>query len=107
MRLFVGGARDPAAVDRADAELIEQAIAFLAPIAGLTGRPGLARVYRWRRASAQHEVGHLNRMQAIEALLARQPGLFVTGSGFRVTGIPDCIADARSTASTAAAFTAN
>jgi oxygen-dependent protoporphyrinogen oxidase len=107
MRLFVGGARDPAAVDRADAELIEQAIAFLAPIAGLTGRPGLARVYRWRRASAQHEVGHMNRMQAVEGLLARQPGLFVTGSGFRVTGIPDCIADARSTASTAAAFASN
>jgi oxygen-dependent protoporphyrinogen oxidase len=107
MRLFVGGARDPAAVDRAEAELVEQAIAFLAPIAGLTGRPGLARVYRWRRASAQHEVGHMNRMQAIEGLLARRPGLFVTGSGFRVTGIPDCIADARATASTAAAFAAN
>jgi oxygen-dependent protoporphyrinogen oxidase len=104
MRLFVGGARDPAAVDRHDTELIEQAVAFLAPIAGLTGRPGSARVYRWRRASAQHEVGHMTRMQAIERLLARQPGLFVTGSGFRVTGIPDCIADARATASAAAAF---
>jgi oxygen-dependent protoporphyrinogen oxidase len=107
MRLFVGGARDPAAIDRADAALIEQAIAFLTPIAGLTGRPGLARVYRWRRASAQHEVGHKHRMQAIERLLARRPGLFVTGSGFRVTGIPDCIADARETAYAAAAFAAN
>jgi oxygen-dependent protoporphyrinogen oxidase len=107
MRLFVGGARDPAAVDRTDTELIEQAVAFLAPIAGLTGRPALARVYRWQRASAQHEVGHLSRMQAIERLLARQPGLFVTGSGFRVTGIPDCIADARAAASAAAAFVAN
>jgi protoporphyrinogen/coproporphyrinogen III oxidase len=107
MRLFVGGARDPAAVDRSDTELIEQAVAFLAPIAGLAGRPALARVYRWQRASAQHEVGHLSRMRAIEHLLARQPGLFVTGSGFRVTGIPDCIADARATASAAAAFVAN
>jgi oxygen-dependent protoporphyrinogen oxidase len=107
MRLFAGGARDPAAVDRTDSELIEQAVAFLAPIAGLTGRPALARVYRWRRASAQHEVGHMSRMQAIERFLARQPGLFVTGSGFRVTGIPDCIADARAAASAAAAFVTN
>ena len=36
---------------------------------------------------------------AIERILARQPGLFLTGSGFRGVGIPDCIADGRATAS--------
>ena len=36
--------------------------------------------------------------------LARIPGLFVTGSGFRAIGIPDCIADGRATAQRAAAF---
>jgi protoporphyrinogen oxidase len=34
------------------------------------------------------------------------PGLFVTGSGFRSIGIPDCIADGRETAARAAAFIA-
>ncbi len=29
---------------------------------------------------------------------AGHPGLFVTGSGFRGIGIPDCIADGRATA---------
>jgi len=32
--------------------------------------------------------------------------LFVTGSGFRAIGIPDCIADGRATAERAARFVA-
>jgi oxygen-dependent protoporphyrinogen oxidase len=55
-------------------------------------------VYRWVRANAQHEVGHLTRVAAIEHALRRHPGLFVTGSGFRGVGIPDCVADGRATA---------
>jgi len=42
-------------------------------------------------------------MAAIEHRLLAWPGLFVTGSGFRGVGIPDCIADARTTAVSAAA----
>ena len=38
-------------------------------------------------------------MRRLDAL----PGLFLTGSGYRGTGIPDCIADARATAALAAA----
>ena len=55
-------------------------------------------MYRWERANAQHEVGHLARLAAIDRALARHPGLFVTGSGFRGVGIPDCVADGRATA---------
>jgi oxygen-dependent protoporphyrinogen oxidase len=61
-------------------------------------------VYRFPRANAQHEVGHLARVETIGRTLARHPGLFVTGSGFRVTGIPDCVADGRATARAAADF---
>jgi len=57
-------------------------------------------------ANAQHEVGHLARLEAIERALARHPGLFVTGSGFRGVGIPDCIADGRATARQAAQWLA-
>ena len=69
---------------------------------GISGAPLFSRVYRWERANAQHEVGHLERMQAIERALTRHPGLFVTGSGFRGVGIPDCIADGRATGRTVA-----
>jgi len=70
----------------------------LGPLLGLRGGPLLTRVYRWERASAQHEVGHLTRIGAIERGLAAYPGLFITGSGFRGVGISDCIADGRATA---------
>jgi protoporphyrinogen oxidase len=33
--------------------------------------------------------------------------VFITGSGFRAIGIPDCIADGRETAARAAAFAAS
>jgi protoporphyrinogen/coproporphyrinogen III oxidase len=102
MRTFLGGARDPRALEQSDRELIARSLAAVQPLLGITGDPLLTRVYRWERANAQHEVGHLERMTAIEGALDRHPGLFVTGSGFRGVGIPDCIADGRSTARAAA-----
>jgi oxygen-dependent protoporphyrinogen oxidase len=98
MRAFVGGARDPDALGRSDAELVAVALSALRPLLGISGDPLLARVYRFERASAQHEVGHLARVEAIERVLTHQPGLFMTGSGLRGVGIPDCVADARATA---------
>jgi oxygen-dependent protoporphyrinogen oxidase len=98
LRTFVGGARDPDALDSSDDELIARSIRAIRPLLGIAGDPIFTRVYRWTRASAQHEVGHLVRMAAIERRLAAHPGLFVTGSGFRGVGIPDCVADGRATA---------
>ena len=80
-----------------DAELVELSLAALRPLMGISGSPLLSRVYRWERANAQHEVGHLDRIAAIERALAKHPGLFITGSGFRGVGIPDCVADGRKT----------
>jgi len=98
LRAFAGGSRDPRALERSDDELIRSSMDALRPLLGISGAPLLARVYRWERASAQHEVGHLSQMAAIDAAVARHQGLFVTGSGFRGVGIPDCIADGRATA---------
>jgi oxygen-dependent protoporphyrinogen oxidase len=102
LRTFVGGARDPKALERSDRSLIDRSIAALTPLLGIRNQPILTRVYRWERANPQHEVGHLERMGAIDRMLGSHPGLFLTGSGFRVIGIPDCVADGRATASQAA-----
>jgi oxygen-dependent protoporphyrinogen oxidase len=71
---------------------------------GIEREPLFTRVYRWDRGNAQHEVGHLARMAAIDRALTRHPGLFLTGSGFRGVGIPDCIADGRKAGASAAAW---
>src|SRR6185369_11966396 len=76
MRTFVGGARDPHALERSDAALVTEAVTALTPLLGIAGRPLLSRVYRWDRANAQHEVGHLARMAAIEHALGRHAGLY-------------------------------
>lgn len=98
LRTFIGGARDPEAFGLDDRALVRRSIDALGPLLGIRGEPLFTRVYRWERANAQHEVGHLDRVAAIDRALARHPGLFVTGSGFRGVGIPDCVADGRATA---------
>jgi protoporphyrinogen/coproporphyrinogen III oxidase len=99
MRTFIGGVRDPEAITLTDPALVERSLDALRGVLGIRGGPLFTRVYRFVRASAQHEVGHLERIEALDRLLAKHPGLFVTGSGFRGVGIPDCVADARTTAS--------
>ncbi len=106
LRAFLGGGRDPRRLEHSDEELTALAREALAEVMGITGDPLFTRIYRWTRQSPQYEVGHLERLAAIEAHLARFRGLFVTGSGFRSIGIPDCIADGRETAARAAACVA-
>jgi oxygen-dependent protoporphyrinogen oxidase len=106
LRAFLGGGRDPHRLDQSDEELIALAREALAEVMPIAGDPLFSRLYRWTRQSPQYEVGHLARLAAVEDHLSRCPGLFVTGSGFRSIGIPDCIADGRDTAARAAAFVA-
>jgi hypothetical protein len=106
LRAFLGGGRDPHRLDQSDAELIDVARDTLADVMSISGEPIFSRIYRWTRQSPQYEVGHLERLAAIDAHLARVPGLFLTGSGFRSIGIPDCIADGRAAAERATRFVA-
>lgn len=104
LRGFLGGGRDPQRLDRSDQELIAEAREELTALLGISGDPLFARLFRWTRQSPQYEVGHLERVTAIDDRLASISGLYVTGSGFHAIGIPDCIADGRDTATRAAAF---
>jgi oxygen-dependent protoporphyrinogen oxidase len=102
LRAFVGGSHDPEAVDLPDERLVDVTSRELAGILGIEGAPILSRVYRWRMAGAQHNVGQIARVAEIESRLAAHDGLFIAGSGFRSVGIPDCIADGRAAAAQAA-----
>jgi oxygen-dependent protoporphyrinogen oxidase len=104
LRAFFGGALDPGTIDLDDDALITAAVRDASRLLRIHGEPELARVYRWRDATPQLEVGHLDLMASIEQRLAAQRGLFVTGTGFRGTGIADCVADGRRQATAAAAF---
>jgi oxygen-dependent protoporphyrinogen oxidase len=98
LRAFFGGERDPLAIEDPDARLVAQAHEELAALLRIDTAPLLSRVYRWRQANPQLEVGHLARLAALEQHLGRWRGLFVAGAGYRGVGIPDCIADGRAAA---------
>ncbi|MGD8869649.1 MAG: FAD-dependent oxidoreductase, partial [Gemmatimonadales bacterium] len=97
-RCFVGGDRTAEQLDLEDDALVEMCRDELREIAGVTAEPLFTRVYRWWQSNPQYDVGHAARSQQIEEELSRQPGLYVTGSGFRGIGLPDCIRDGRETA---------
>jgi protoporphyrinogen/coproporphyrinogen III oxidase len=104
LRAFLGGAADPDAAALSDDAAVEIARHDVSEVLGIREPPSFARVYRWIRAGAQHNVGHSARVGRIEARLAALPGLFVAGSGFRSIGVPDCIADGRAAGAAAARY---
>jgi oxygen-dependent protoporphyrinogen oxidase len=101
LRAFLGGIRDPEALLLDDAGLILTATHDLAPLLGIGAPPLFARVFRWPQGTPQMEVGHFDRLRAAEERVDQIPGLYLTGSGLRGTGIPDVVADARRVAAAA------
>jgi oxygen-dependent protoporphyrinogen oxidase len=95
LRGFVGGIHAPQVLDRDDATLVQHVYDEMTPVLGLRGNPVFTRVFRWPNATPQMEVGHADRVTAIETALARVPGLYLTSGGFRGAGLPDVIADAQ------------
>ncbi len=76
--------------DRADDELAHLAHDDLRGWMDIAGEPELHRVARWTRPFLQ--VGHIDRIAALERALAEHPHLHVGGAGYAGVGIPDAIA---------------
>ncbi|HEX9187455.1 MAG TPA: FAD-dependent oxidoreductase, partial [Vicinamibacteria bacterium] len=93
LRGFLGGVRDPEVMTLTDDEMAETVRRDMAGILGLRGEPLMSRVFRWPEGTPQLEVGHLERMKAVDEEVAAVPGLHLTGAGLRSTGIPDSVAD--------------
>lgn len=96
LRVFFGGSRNPQMMDVGDDELLAIVRRQLHEIMGVDAAPLFHRIYRWHHANPQYDVGHLARVEAIEAALPH--GVYVTGSPYRGIGIPDCVHQAQQTA---------
>ena len=97
-RCSIGRIGEEGLLQRDDRELAALAAADLADESGAQGAPLDARVTRWGGALPQYTVGHLDRVAAIRASVAAQPGLAVCGAAYDGIGIPACIATARTAA---------
>jgi protoporphyrinogen/coproporphyrinogen III oxidase len=91
VRCFLGGSRDEEILDSAEDQILQIVRGELQQIIGLTAEPLFTRVYKWKAAMAQYSVGHLERLQRIEALRRKLPGLALAGNGFNGIGVPDCV----------------
>jgi protoporphyrinogen/coproporphyrinogen III oxidase len=101
VRAFVGEGETLALSDE---ELVVAVARALATVYGLPTSPRAASVIRWPRSMPQYEVGHLDRVDAIEAALPR--GIVVAGNAFRGLGLPDAVRQGAEAAGRVAAILA-
>jgi oxygen-dependent protoporphyrinogen oxidase len=94
LRALQGGTFDPAIVDATDDEIATRAVADLRRVAGLRAEPDFVAVWRHPAGIPQYDLGHAARVQAVEADLARVPGLRVIGQATSGVGLNDGIAAA-------------
>jgi oxygen-dependent protoporphyrinogen oxidase len=95
LRVFFGGSRSPQSMELDDAALLATVREQLREFMGVEAEPLFYRIYRWRLSNAQYDVGHLERVAALEAVLPA--GLYLTGSPYRGVGLPDCIKQSQDT----------
>jgi len=99
---MVGGARRPELVEQDEEALVKLAREELRELAGVTAEPSFTEVIRWKRGIPQYNVGHLERVAAIDADVARLPGLHLTGNAYKGVSLIDCIRGAGELAGTLA-----
>jgi len=97
LRAFVGGPRAAEHVDLDDDALTDMVRREFQRIMSITEAPAFSRVYRWREAHPQYDVGHLELVEAIEHRCP--PNLRLAGASYRGLGLPDCIAQGEAAAS--------
>jgi protoporphyrinogen/coproporphyrinogen III oxidase len=91
LRCFFAGSSAEDVWQLSDDEIVGAVSEDLQQILGLRATPIFGRVYKWKSAMAQYGVGHLERLERIERLLAQLPGLALAGNGYRGIGVPDCV----------------
>lgn len=91
LRCFLGSPRDESPALAPEDEMVRLVRAELRSLMGVTAEPVLTRVYRWRDAHPQYDVGHLDLLAQIDRLRDAHPGLYLVGSSYRGVGLPDCI----------------
>ncbi len=90
IRVYAGRFGGDDVTNRSDRELLDLAREEVG-LLEISAEPLLTRIHRWPRAMPQYVLGHPERLQRIDELLAAHPGLALAGAAYRGVGIPDCI----------------
>jgi oxygen-dependent protoporphyrinogen oxidase len=80
-------------MDKDDEQLTEIVRRQIVELLGMKpdAQPVFSRVYRWKGGMPQYTLGHLDRVDEIEARSAAVAGFALAGGGYRGVGVPNCI----------------
>lgn len=98
LRVFLGGARQPALVHASEENALAIAREELRRVMGIEAPPARTWVFRWPHAIAQYTVGHLERMVAIRDRVDRHRGLTLCGTSYEGVSFNHAVASGRRTA---------
>jgi oxygen-dependent protoporphyrinogen oxidase len=96
---YIGGRRNPAIRDLADAAIVERVMSDVRPLLGVRGDPIFEYVTLWPQAIPQYELGHAERVARIDAALGRLPGLHFRANWRDGVSLADSVHHAKQLAS--------
>ncbi len=91
LRAFIGGVRQQDLLDVDDEEMLRYVRDELHDLMGIEAAPRHTMLTRYPDAMPQYLVGHARRMERIESLLEKHPGLALAGNAYGGVGLPDCV----------------
>lgn len=99
LRASIGRAGEEELLQRPDDELVATCVTEVGlAVGGPLPSPVDAHVQRWGGGLPQYVVGHVDRMAAVTAAVARVPGLELAGATYQGVGIPAVIASGQAAA---------
>ena len=101
LRCFLGGSRDPEALNLPDEEVVSLVREELKEILSFSFDPLFCRIHRWPASMAQYPVGHAERIRRIRSQLEDLPGIYLAGNAYSGIGISDCIRTGKAAAQNA------
>ena len=88
---FVGGATNPAILQKSPEELVALVHREIAPLLSIRNQPMFSNVTVWPRALPQYNLGHVARLAALEKLRGNFPGLYFAGNFLNGPAIGTCV----------------
>lgn len=91
IRVFLGGDQAAEWIDRSKDAIQDEVLSELKRIAQIKAEPVFCRIFRWKEAMPEYQVGHSAKIERIQRVIKSNKGLCMTGNIFSGVGVPDCI----------------
>ena len=92
---MLGGQRNPELVRLDDTTLVARAREGILRSMGVDATPDVVYVKRWENGIPNYGPGHLATVAAIDAAVARHPGLALVGNAYHGVAMNDCCRSSR------------